>query len=570
MSTADRRVWVVFNGEIYNFPELRRDLESRGVAFRTRSDTETILHTYDRWRDETPEHLDGMFAFALWDARDRRLLLARDRMGKKPLYYVHQPGKYFAFASELKALLRYPRLEPRLDLAALRRYLAFDYVPDPHSIYEGVRKLPPGHRLVLEEGEARVSRYWDLRFPRGEPPDEEAAAQELRERLREAVRRRLISDVPLGVFLSGGIDSSTVVALMAELVPPEQIRTFSVAFREKSFDESSHARAVATRFGTDHREELLEPEAMLEILPAVAAYLDEPFADASVIPTYLLSRFTRRHVTVALGGDGGDEIFLGYPTFVAHRLARRYAKLPRPVRRVVGGLVNRLPVSRENFSFDFKARRFVHGVEHEPALWHEVWLGSFDPPLQAEVLAPDVLAATENLDVYDGVRAIRTADGFRDDFDALCYEYAKLYLGAGVLTKVDRASMAVSLEARAPLLDREVVEYACALPTSYKLRGRTTKYLLKRAMRGRLPDEILDRPKKGFGIPLAHWIHGPLRGLFREVLAPEKIRVEGIFRPEAVTRLLDEHLAGKRDHRKLLWNLFMFEKWRETYPAALP
>jgi asparagine synthase (glutamine-hydrolysing) len=356
---------------------------------------------------------------------------------------------------------------------------------------------------------------------------------------------------------------------MAELVPPEQIRTFSVAFREKSFDESSHARAVATRFGTDHREELLEPEAMLEILPTVAAYLDEPFADASVIPTYLLSRFTRQHVTVALGGDGGDEIFLGYPTFVAHRFARRYARLPRPVRRVVGGIVNRLPVSRENFSFDFKAKRFVHGVEYEPALWHEVWLGSFDPPLQAEVLAPEVLAATKDLDVYDGVRAIRTADGFRDDFDALCYEYAKLYLGAGVLTKVDRASMAVSLEARAPLLDREVVEYVCALPTSYKLRGRTTKYLLKRAMRGRLPDEILDRPKKGFGIPLAHWIYGPLRELFREVLAPEKIRSEGIFRPEAVTRLLDEHLAGKRDHRKLLWNLFMFEKWRETYPAGV-
>jgi asparagine synthase (glutamine-hydrolysing) len=272
-------------------------------------------------------------------------------------------------------------------------------------------------------------------------------------------------------------------------------------------------------------------------------------------------------VTVALGGDGGDELFLGYPTFFAHRLAKAYLRLPRPLRALARRAVEHLPVSRDNFSFDFKARRFVHGAEYPAELRHEAWLGSFDPPLQEALLTPEVLAATRDVDVFDSVRALYAPGRFRDDWDALCYEYSKLYLGAGVLTKVDRASMAVSLEVRAPFLDREVVEYVCALPSHLKLRGRVTKYLLKRALRGRLPDEILDRPKKGFGVPLGHWIYGPLRGLFQEVLAPEKIRREGIFRPEFVGRLLGEHLSGRRDHRKLLWNLFMFEQWRARYPC---
>jgi asparagine synthase (glutamine-hydrolysing) len=568
MSSADGRLWIVFNGEIYNFPELRRDLEGRGYPFRTHSDTETILYAYDAFGEAVPEKLNGMFAFALWDASRERLVLARDRMGKKPLYYAYEPGRFFAFASELKALLRFPRLTPSLDLAGMRRYLAFDYLPDPHTIYRGVHKLPPGNRLILERGSMRLRPYWDLTFTRnGTPPGEAEAAEELVTRMREAVRRRLLSDVPLGVFLSGGIDSSAVVALMAELRPGPEIKTFSVAFREKSFDESSYARAVAARFGTDHREELLEPQAMLDILPTVCAYLDEPFADASVIPTYLLSRFTRQHVTVALGGDGGDELFFGYPTFFAHRFARKYRKLPGFARGAIRRAAGLLPVNRDNFSFDFKVKRFVHGAEYPEELRHEVWLGSFDPPQQEALLTPEVLEATRDLDVYDAVRALHGRDGFRDDLDALCYEYSKLYLGAGVLTKVDRASMAVSLEARAPLLDREVVDYVTSLPSSFKLRGKVTKYLFKRALRGRLPDEILDRPKKGFGIPLGHWIYGPLREVFREVLAPEKVRAAGLFRPEVVKRLLDEHLAGKKDHRKLLWNLFMFEQWRAHYPS---
>jgi asparagine synthase (glutamine-hydrolysing) len=306
---------------------------------------------------------------------------------------------------------------------------------------------------------------------------------------------------------------------------------------------------------------------MLDILPEVCAYLDEPFADASVLPTYLLSRFTKRQVTVALGGDGGDELFLGYPTFFAHRLAKAYLCLPRPLRALARRAVDHLPVSRDNFSLDFKARRFVHGVEYPEELRHEAWLGSFDPPLQEQLLTPEVLEATRDVDVFDSVRALRGSGRFRDDWDALCYEYSKLYLAAGVLTKVDRASMAVSLEVRAPFLDREVVAYVSALPGRLKLRGRTTKYLLKRALRGRLPDEILDRPKKGFGVPLAHWIYGPLRGLFEEVLASDKIGREGIFRPQFVERILGEHLSGRRDHRKLLWNLFMFEQWRAHYPS---
>ena len=576
MSTPDGRRTVVFNGEIYNFHELRKLQESRGHAFRTRSDTENLLYALADHGDDAPRHVEGMFAFAAWDGVERRLLLARDRMGKKPLYYSYLPGKHLVFASELKALLKFPGVSPRLDLGAMRRYLALDFVPDPHSIYEGVYKVPPGHRLVLDlaRGEAgavgavRVEPYWELRFDaRSVPMDEVEAAEEFRRLLRGAVERRLESDVPLGVFLSGGIDSSAVVAFMAELMPAKSIKTFSVAFREKSFDESSYARAVAQRFGTDHREELLEPQGMLDIIPEVARYLDEPFADASVIPTYLLSRFTRQHVTVALGGDGGDELFLGYPTFTAHRLAARYASLPRFVRAAVRAMVNRLPANRDNFSFEFKARRFVIGADVDALVRHQVWLGSFDPSLQEGLLTPEVLAATRGLDVYDTARAVRAHGGFRDDYDALSYEYSKLYLGAGVLTKVDRASMAVSLEVRAPLLDRQVVEFVAALPTHFKLRGKVTKYLFKQAMRGRLPDDILFRPKKGFGIPIGHWIHGPLRPLFQEVLGESKLRQGGVFRPEVVTRLLGEHTSGKRDHRKLLWNLFMFQMWRANYPG---
>ena len=572
MSTPDEATWIVFNGEIYNFPELRTRQESRGHAFRTRADTETILYAYLDHEEGAPEVLEGMFAFALWDRTRRRLLLARDRMGKKPLYYAHRPGRYFAFASELKALLKLPevRADARLDLSALRRYLAYDFVPDPDSIFENIKKVPPGCRLVFDmDGGAApvVGPYWDMRFDdaRAVPTDEDEACEELRTLIRDAVKRRLMSEVPLGVFLSGGIDSSTIVAFMAELMPPASIKTFSVGFREKSFDESSYARLVATRFGTDHAEEILEPSVMLDILPEVARYLDEPFADASIIPTYLLARFTRRHVTVALGGDGGDELFLGYPTFSAHRMAQRWAHVPAFARKLVSAVVERLPVNRDNFSFDFKAKRFVHGAEYAPTLRHQVWLGAFDPPAQMKVLTQDVLSRTMDLDVYDRVQALHARGGFRDDYDALSYEYAKLYLAGGVMAKVDRASMAVSLEARAPLLDRQVVEFANALPTSMKLRGKTTKYLLKRAMRGRIPDEVIDRPKKGFGIPVAHWIHGPLRGLFEDVLSETALKRDGYFRPEAVRRLQDEHARGSHDHRKLLWSLFMFQMWRNAY-----
>lgn len=572
MSTPDEASWIVFNGEIYNFPELRAQQEAKGRVFRTRADTETILYAYAEHEEGAPEVLEGMFAFALWDRHRKRLLLARDRMGKKPLYYAYRAGRYFAFASELKALLKLPavRADAAIDLASMRRYLAYDFVPDPDSIFENIKKVPPGHRLVFDvEGGAapRVTPYWDMRFAdaRAVPENEDEACEELRTLIRAAVKRRLMSDVPLGVFLSGGIDSSTVVAFMAELMPPASIKTFSVGFREKSFDESSYARLVATRFGTDHAEEILEPSVMLDILPEVARYLDEPFADASIIPTYLLSRFTRRHVTVALGGDGGDELFLGYPTFSAHRMAQRWAHVPAFARRLAGAVVDRLPVNRDNFSFDFKAKRFVHGAEYDAMLRHQVWLGAFDPPAQCKLLAPDVLSRTMDLDVYDRVRALHARGGFRDDYDALSYEYAKLYLAAGVMVKVDRASMAVSLEARAPLLDRQVVEFANALPTSMKLRGKTTKYLLKRAMRGRIPDEVIDRPKRGFGIPVAHWLHGPLRGLLQDVLSESALARDGFFRPEVVQRLIDEHARGRHDHRKLLWNLFMFQMWRNAY-----
>ena len=561
-------VHVVFNGEIYDYRRHRDALIERGHTFATHTDTEVLVHRWELMGERFLDGLNGMWGLALYDQRDGRVVLARDRFGKKPLYWRLANG-LLHFASELKCLLVDPSLERRVDVAALRSYLMFECVPSPQTILTGVHKLPPGHLLTFVDGRVSLTRYWDVGFlPTEKPPTRGEAVEILQAHLDRAVRTRLVADVPVGVFLSGGIDSSTIAWHAARQHPG--VKTFSVGFAEKSFDESVHARAVAQLVGSAHQEERLSPTAALDLLPRVVDTLDEPFGDASIIPTMLLSAFTRRQVKVALGGDGGDEVFLGYPTYAAHRRAGLYAKLPEAVRGAVAAGVEFLPVSFENVSFDFKVRRFVSGIDYSPEVRNAIWLGSFTPERAASVLSRDARAALPaDTDGTEHLGALLAEARIKHPLEAIQYLDMKMYMSDDILVKVDRASMACSLEVRAPLLDYELVDFVTRLPVSYKLDGLTGKAILKRAMEGRLPDAIRLRPKKGFGIPVAHWIRDELSGPVRAALDPERLRREGYFDPAEVQRYLSEHQQGRRDHRKVLWTLFMFQSWLSRYgPGA--
>jgi asparagine synthase (glutamine-hydrolysing) len=565
-TNEDGQISVILNGEIYNYRELRSDLEKRGHHFRSASDTEVLPHLYEEYGREMVGHLNGMFAFALWDARRRCLFIARDRFGEKPLYwgvFDHQ----LLFASEPKVLLAHPAVRPALNLDALRRYLSFDYVPAPLSIYRGIQKLTAAHTLMLEDGRIDIQPYWRLSYRTSEPvPAEDKAAEHLRELLADSVRMRLVSDVPLGVLLSGGVDSSTVAAL-AVRASTEAVKTFSISFAESSFDESAYARAVAKFLGTDHHEERLSVDLAANLVSEIGSWMDEPLSDPSLVPTYLLSRFTRRHVTVALGGDGGDELFAGYPMYWGHRWARIYTRLPSSFRRsIIEPLVRRLPVKTKNLSFDFKARRFIAGADHDDVARHHIWFGSFTPAEQDELLTTEVKRASDG-DIYGAARRLLEEECDADNtVECMQSLDTRLYLAEDILTKVDRASMAVSLEVRAPFLDPRVAEYVASLPASYKLRGRRkSKYILKRAVAPLLPYFVTRRGKKGFGVPVAEWLKGKLRPLARDLLSPERIRRAGLFDAATVARLQDEHERGLANHRKLLWTLLMFELWHESF-----
>lgn len=572
ISNEDGSAWIVFNGEIYNFPMLRNELAAAGHVFKTHSDTEVVLHGYEEWGSELPQHLNGMFAFAIWDRRRRQLTLARDRMGIKPLHYARLRDR-FLFGSELKTLLADPALIREVDPVALRDYLCFEYVPSPATILTGVYKLPPGFVLTFrpDDAEPQCRRYWDLDLASSEQAspdgDLDASARGVLEALHKAVELEMISDVPVGVFLSGGVDSSAVAAMMARIAPGE-VDSFSIGFADPTFDESSHARLVAAHLGTRHHEMVLEPEAMHELVPLVTSQLDEPMADASIIPTYLLCRFARQHVKVALGGDGGDELFAGYPTLQAHRLAGYYRRLPAFVRRgLVAPMVDRLPVSMNNLSFDYRAKRFVRGAELPVGERHQRWMGAFTPEETASLLTPE-FACGGGVARESAAISPQAPDGLGDPLNQVLYLDAKLYLENDILVKLDRASMMNSLEARVPLLNVGFVEHVSRLPVSLKLRGLQSKYIFKRALRGLLPPAILQRPKKGFGIPVAKWFRGPLRGLLLDTLDAGKIRSQGMFEWPAVELLLKSHFGGRRDHRKELWTLFVFQRWVDTYMGA--
>src|SRR6266446_5924630 len=471
----DESIAVILNGEIYNYRELRSDLEKRGHRFRSTSDTEVLPHLYEEYGREMVQHLNGMFAFALWDDRRRRLFVARDRFGEKPLYWGVF-DRTLLFASEPKVLLAHPAVQPNLSLNALRQYLSFDYVPAPLSIYEGINKLPAAHTLTLEDGEIKTQAYWCLSYRTKQPaPSEADAAEHLRELLADSVRMRLVSDVPLGVLLSGGIDSS-VVAALAVRASSEPVKTFSISFAESSFDESQYARAVAKFLGTDHHEERLSANLAANLVGEIGSWMDEPFSDPSLVPTYLLSRFTRRHVTVALGGDGGDELFAGYQMYRGNRWAENYAKIPESLRKlVIEPLVGLLPVKTKNLSLDYKATRFITGTKYDPVARHHIWFGSFNPAEQEMLLTPEVLRSSDS-DIYREARQMLHECDSADVVKQMQSLDTRLYLAEDILTKVDRASMAVSLEVRAPFLDPRVAEYAASLPGNYKLKGHKTKY----------------------------------------------------------------------------------------------
>jgi asparagine synthase (glutamine-hydrolysing) len=553
IANEDGTLHVVQNGELYNYRELRHELERAGHTFRTQGDTEVLLHLYEQHGDGFAERLRGMFAVAIWDTHRRRLVLARDRFGIKPLYYRHVGGE-LTFASELRAL---PRGE--IDLDALEAFLAFNSIPAPLTIFREARKLPAGHLLVWEDGRVRLDRF-ARPAPLAERDDEEAElVEELRSRLRDSVRAHLVSDVPVGVLLSGGVDSALLAALAAE-ESSEPLRTFSIGFEERSFDELADARRVAERYGTQHRELVLRPNAAL-LLPALAEAFDEPFADSSALPTYLVSELAASEVKVALSGEGGDELFGGYYTYAADLLADRVGGLARLARP----LVERLPSSSARTSFDYRAKRFVRAAHLPPLERHHGWKEIFSPGVREELTG-----RRSAFDPVDLLRRRYEETPGADELARLQDVDLGIYLVDDLLVKTDRASMAHSLEARVPYLDTVVTNFALALPARHKVRGLSKKVLLRKAAAPLLPREIVHGKKRGFSIPAAAWLRGELEPFARQTLSAETLRRQGFFEPRVVQALLDDHIAGREDLSRQLWGLLAFTLWHERHVEREP
>lgn len=561
----DGTIWITYNGEIYNFLELRKELEDKGHRFKTKSDTEAIIHLYEEEGEKGLKKLRGMFAFGIWDGRKKRLLLARDRIGKKPLYYTIIDSTII-FSSEIKGILKFEKVERGLDLNALDLYLTLEYIPSPLSIFKGIKKLMPGHYLIFDERGVQEKSYWE--FERVEvPSDIEGIKEMLRKLIKESVKLRLISDVPLGAFLSGGIDSSSIVAMMHSLgVDP--LMTFSIGFEEKSYNELKYARRIAELFKTQHYEFVLKPSA-LELIWELVNYLDEPMSDFSIFPTYLVSKMARKYVTVILSGDGGDELFGGYEHYLAEkteRILRKYFfKMPNaifpiisyflPPKDVKKGIINRI-------------KRFSDGLKFPPELFHFRWMLYLDNSAKRRLYSPDFLSTIErNGEIYEREPFSWIFEKMRsfDDINRELFLDLKSYLVDDIMVKVDRMSMACSLETRAPLLDHKLVEFVFSLPGNLKVRGFTTKWIFKKSMDGILPKETIYRQKEGFSIPIKKWLKEEFRGLMEDYLAEKRIREGGIFNYSEVKRMKEEHIKGIENHSHRLFALLLFEIWREKY-----
>ena len=564
LCNEDGTVWTVFNGEIYNFADVRADLAARGHRFRTSSDTEIIVHGYEEWGDRAVERFRGMFAFAVWDARKRRLLLARDRVGVKPLYYAELPGRGLVFGSELKSLLEDPDVPREWRPEAIDEYLTLLYVPAPGTIYEGIHKLEPGHVLVAENGAFRTSRYWDLTFTGdGDAAREGEYLEQLDSLLAESVALRQIADVPLGAFLSGGIDSSAVAAYMVQTsaLPP---KTISVGFDHAAYDELAHARSVAEHLGCEFHPRTVTPD-IVSLLPALAWHFDEPFADSSAVPTYYVSKAARELVTVALSGDGGDELWAGYTRHRVEQWEQRARTALGPARSAAGLLGRALPLSVKGAR---ALRHLAAAPDQAYALKHAY--GMFDPDAKGRLYSGDFTASVRGADPFTRFRDVYARCQSNDPVDRGLYVDVHTYMADDILTKVDRMSMAVSLESREPLLDHRLLEFAATVPTSLKIRGGRGKYLLRKVLQRRLPPAILERGKHGFEAPIGEWLRGPLAPMAEALLADGRLRDRGIFDGREVARLWTEHRDRRADHRHRLWQLVMLELWFRRFVDQAP
>lgn len=562
MSNEDGRVWVVFNGEIYNYGDLRRRLEGAGHTFRTHSDTETIVHLYEDEGLDCFQHLNGMFAIAIWDAAQRRLVLARDRIGEKPLVY-HADSERLLFASELKSLLEVADVPRVVDPNAIDEYLTYQYIPHPNTIFRGIRKLPPGHCAVWQDGRLDVQPYWRPDFQHEVAIDEPEAVERLRQLLPEAVEMRMRSDVPLGAFLSGGTDSSLVVALM-QRASARPVQTFTIGFPVKEYDETHYARLVAKHLGTEHHEFQVTPDGV-DILPRLAWHYDEPFADSSAIPTWYVSQYTRQHVTVALTGDGGDELFAGYSRYKAVALGGTIDRLPGARRLLGAAFWQRLPGGGRQKSFVRRLKRFSEAISRSPQRRYLEWISIYNEARRAALYRDEFLEQLGDADPAAFITHAWQRASRRDPVTAASLTDVTTYLPCDLMTKVDIASMAHSLECRQPLLDHRVVEFAASLPIGLKYRRGRGKQLLRAAFGDLLPHEIWTRPKMGFGVPLDHWFRDELRPLTQDLFGGANVRCHDYFRPDTVTRLIDEHQSRVFDHSYRLWSLVMLELWLRTW-----
>lgn len=567
MGNEDGTVWVVFNGEIYNFVALRKILEQKGHHFHSQTDTETIIHLYEEYGIDCLRHLRGMFAFAIWDEKKQKLLLARDRIGKKPLkYYL---GKNFIiFASELKALLRDPDVPKNIDYEAIHHYLSFQYVPYPMTGFKNINKLPPAHYISVSFSDSKVmiegpKRYWKLDYSKKLNLSENEWKNEIMARLEESVKLRMMADVPLGAFLSGGIDSSAIVGLMAKN-SSKPVKTFSIGFKEESHNELPYARLIADRFKTEHTEFIVEPKA-LEILPMLVYHYEEPYADSSAIPTYYVSKLTRQHVTVVLNGDGGDENFAGYGRYNVQKFTALYDRVPSLLRKYVIHQGARLAAGIFKNTFFDRARRFSESfIEGRPRRYLE-YICYFNEKGKRELYTPEFLKSIQSIDSRDLIEEKFKNAGTDDIIDQALSVDFNSYLPDDLLVKVDIASMAVSLEGRSPLLDHQFLEFTAQMPSALKIKGQEKKYIFKKALEGFLPEKTLYRKKMGFGVPLEHWFRGELKDYIRENLLGLKAKNRGIFRPQAIERLISRHQQTKVNHAHKLWSLLTLEKWFQIY-----
>jgi asparagine synthase (glutamine-hydrolysing) len=564
MSNEDETIWAMLNGEIYNFKALKEELEAQGHKFKSKSDTEVVVHLYEQWGTEFLNKLNGMFAIAIWDKKSQRLILARDRLGQKPLYYS-VVGDTLIFSSEIKSALEHPLVKKELDYNSLNKYFLYEYVPAPNSIIKNLNKLEAGHFVVWQNKQLINEKYWDVSF--GSQKSESSHHDTLNNYnrlLENSVKKRLVSDVPLGIFLSGGIDSSTIT-YFASKNSNSKIKTFSIGFDDKSFDETDYAEQVAKYFKTEHYHKKCSPKDLIDTISDIARINDEPLADASILPTHLLSKFTREKVTVALGGDGGDEFLAGYPTFQAMKLAKIIRLLPRVVINFISKLANLLPVSMDNFSFDFKIKRLLSGYDSTPEIQNQIWLGSFNSTESKKLFTNNARNKIDFGSGFSDIKKLLKKVESHTLSNRLLYLYQKQYLADDILVKADRASMYNSLEVRAPFLDHELVEFTNSLPYNLKLNKFTTKYILKESMKGKLPDNILNRSKKGFGVPIGKWINEELRDFTDQLLNSNTIKSQGIFNYDYIHEILKEHRSNTADHRKKIWTLMMFQIWYNNF-----